>query len=154
MDYRSFVTERLGRGCSAQRVLEELAPARGPTALEPQRESRAVSLHAVRLRLDVIRAEEEARYERARGHRERLQRLAQPAKLDDVLAAERKRIEKQVADTTQFTEAERARLTQIAGQKRSWNPLTRGSRLEGRSRPARHAAVALRGCGYGIDARF
>ena len=92
-----------------------------------QGEPRAVGLNQVRLRLDVIRAEEEARYERARGQRERLQRVAQPAKLDDVLAAERKRIEKQVADTTQFTEAERARLTQIAGQKRSWNPLSRAA---------------------------
>jgi hypothetical protein len=127
MDYRSFVAERARAGDpGAQRVLEELAPVR-IQRVEPQRKSREVSLHGVRLRLDVIRAEEEARYELARGQRERLQRLAQPAKLDDVLAAERKRIEKQAADTTQFSEAQRARLTQIAKQKRSWNPLTRAA---------------------------
>lgn len=128
MSYQAFVTERArAKDASAQRVLEELIPAPGRRRVEPQRESRPVSLHAVRLRLDVIRAEEEARYERARAQRERLPRLAQPAKLNDILAAERRRIEKQVADATQFTEAERARLTQIAKQKRSWNPLARGA---------------------------
>jgi hypothetical protein len=128
MDYRSFFTERARAGdTGAQRVLDVLTPARSPQGPRLQGEPRAVALNQVRLRLDVIRAEEEARYERARGQRERLQRLAQPAKLDDVLAAELKRTEKQVADRTQFTEAERARLTEIAGQKRSWNPLSRAA---------------------------
>jgi hypothetical protein len=126
MDYRSFVTEQARAGdVGAQRVLDVLVPARRPVRVEPQRESRPVGLHEVRLRLDVIRAEEEAGYECARGNRERLQRVAHPAKLDDVLSAERKWIEKQAADTTQTTEAEHARLTRIADQKRSWNPLTR-----------------------------
>ncbi len=125
-DYRSFVTEQARAGdTGAQRVLDMLAPARSPQGSALQGEPQAVGLNKVRLRLDVIRAGEEARYERARGQRERLQRLAQPAKLDDVLATERKRIEKRAADRMQFTEAERARLTEIAGQKRTWNPLYR-----------------------------
>jgi hypothetical protein len=131
MDYRSFVTEQARPGdAGAQRVLEALAPDRSRPRVEPQRESRAVGLHEVRLRLDVIRAEEEAGYKRARGNRQRLQRVAQPAKVDDVVAAERKRIDKQVGDTTQFSEAERARLSQIAEQKRSWNPFTRATAVK------------------------
>jgi hypothetical protein len=134
MNYRSFVAERSrAKDPCAQRVLEDLAPARSRQHVEPQRESRPVSLEAVRRRLDIIRAEEEARYERARGQREQLQRVARTAKIEEALAAERKRIEKEVADATQFTEAERARLTEIAKQKRSWNSLSRAaaSREEG-----------------------
>lgn len=63
----------------------------------------------------------------ARAERERLPRVAQPPTLDDVLVMERKRIEKQSADATQFTEAERRKLTVFYEQKRSWNPLTRAS---------------------------
>jgi murein DD-endopeptidase MepM/ murein hydrolase activator NlpD len=57
--------------------------------------------------------------------REGLERVEPPRSLDDVLAAERRRIRAQTADATKFTNAERIRLTQLAKEKRSWNPLTR-----------------------------
>ena len=153
MDYRSFVTEKArGGDPSAQRVLDMLTAPRGQDRAAPGSESRPVSLNEVRARLDVIRAEEEARYQRARGERERLQRVVQPPALDEVLAAERKRIEGQIADATQFTDSERARLSQLAEEKRSWNPITRTSAAKGeanlqaahRSRYAQALAEALR----------
>ena len=84
-----------------------------------------MSLGELRARLDVTRAEEEARYGRARVERERLERVEPPKSLDEVLAAERRRIRTQTADANKFTEAERVRLAALAQEKRSWNPLTR-----------------------------
>lgn len=129
MDYRSFVNEKARAGDqAARRVLAMLtAPARGSQSTTPKGEPRVVSLDEVRARLATIRAQEETRYERARAERERLPRVAQPPTPDDVLAIERKCIEKQSADATQFTEAERRKLTEFAEQKRSWNPFTRAS---------------------------
>jgi hypothetical protein len=127
MDYRSFVTEKARAGDQgAQRVLAMLtAPPRSLQSTTAKGEPRVVN--EVRARLATIRAEEEARFERARAERERLPRVAQPPTLDDVLALERKRIEKQSTDVTQFTEAERRELKALAQQKGSWNPLTRAS---------------------------
>jgi len=145
MDYRSFVTEKARAGdSSAQRVLDMLTPSARTQQRPVPAESREVSLKEVRARLDVIRAEEEARYERARAERERLQHVAQPAGLDESLAVERKRIETQTADKTNFTVQERTRLSQIAEEKRSWNPLVRSSaaRAEAELQGARHARYA------------
>jgi Relaxase/Mobilisation nuclease domain len=128
MDYRSFVTEKARVGDpAALRVLDALsAPARSQERTAPA-ELRRVSFNEVRARIEVIRAEEEVRYERSRAERAGLQRVAQPAALDDVLAVERKRIQEQTANATEFTDAERARLAQLAREKRSWNPLARAA---------------------------
>ncbi|MGH7736356.1 MAG: hypothetical protein ACREMP_00555 [Candidatus Tyrphobacter sp.] len=128
MDYRSFVTEKTRAGdTTAQRALDILnAPVRqehSAMAGEP----RVVTVSEVRARLAVIRAEEESRHQRARSERERLTRVGRPPALDEVLMAERHRIEKQVSDATQFTESERRHLDELAAEKRSWNPLTRAS---------------------------
>jgi hypothetical protein len=84
-----------------------------------------VSFNEVRARIEVIRAEEQARYVGAHAERAGLRQVAQPPALDDVLAVERKRIQKQAAHATEFTDAERALLAQLAQEKRSWNPLAR-----------------------------
>ena len=69
---------------------------------------------------------EEARFERARAERRGLEHIERPLPLDDVLAAERRRIREQIADATRFTDG-RARSARAAHakEKRSWNPLTR-----------------------------
>jgi hypothetical protein len=141
MDYRSFVTEKARAGDpSAQRVLTDFTrPTRETESVadqrlhaggaqqsrSPQSEPPALSLSELRVRLDVIRAEEEARYERARAERERLERVEPPQALDELLAAERQRILAQADAATKFTDLERVRLGQLAEEKRSWNPLTR-----------------------------
>ncbi len=141
MDYKSFITEKARAGDpAAQCVLTDFTRAAretGPLADQrqhagsaqqrrsPQSESRAFSLNELRVRLDVIRAEEEARHERARMERERLERVESPKSLDEVLAAEGQRIRAQTDDATKFTDAELIRLGQLVGEKRSWNPLTR-----------------------------
>jgi len=101
------------------------APGRSQERTAPIAEPRRVSFNEVRARIEIIRAEEEVRYERSRAERAGLQRVAQPAALDDLLAAERKRIQEQIANATEFTGVERARLAQLAQEKRSWNPLAR-----------------------------
>jgi len=127
MDYRSFVTGKARAGdLAAQRVLDMLAaPSRNQERTVPSAQPRRVSFHEVRARIEIIRAQEEARYERSRAERASLQRVAQPASLDDLLAVERKRIQEQVANATEFTDVERVRLAQLAQEKRSWNPLAR-----------------------------
>lgn len=145
MDYRSFVTEQARAGDpSAQRVLDVLTPPARTQHHNATAKSRPLSLSEVRARLDVIRAEEEARYERARAERERLQRVARPTGLDEVLAIERRRIEALTTDATDFTAQERARLSQIVEEKRSWNPLTRSTaaRAEAELQGARHSRYA------------
>jgi hypothetical protein len=129
MDYRSFVTEKARVGDpAALRVLDMLsAPGRKQERTAPSPEPRRVSFNEVRARIEVIRAQEEVRYGRSRAERAGLQRVAQPAALDDVLAVERKRIQEQIANATDFTEAERARLAQLAQEKRSWNPFARAA---------------------------
>ena len=126
MDYGSFVHERARRGdLGAQRVIEALVP---PTRERKERvpgESRRVTLEAVRLRLNVIRAEEEGRFQRARVERRHLEHIERPPTLDEAVATERRRVRERAAATTRYTDAERARLDQLAKEKRSWNPLTR-----------------------------
>ena len=141
MDYRSFVTESARAGDrAAQRVLAEFERQTRETAAAkerherasgtqqrrlPQVEARTLSLDQVRARLDIIRAEEEARHERARMERERLERVAPPKALEEILEAEHQRIRAQADEATKFTEAECIRLKDLAREKRSWNPLTR-----------------------------
>ncbi len=127
LDYRSFVNERARAGdLGAQRVLDAFAhPAHSRVGHVPQRDPRPVTLAEIRLRLNVIRVEEEGRYEHARVEREHLQRAERPPTLDEALAAERRRIQERAALANRYTDAERVRLEQIAREKRSWNPLTR-----------------------------
>jgi hypothetical protein len=127
LDYRAFVTEKArGGDPGAQRVLDMLAgQARGGHRAVSQRDLRRVNVDEVLVRLGAIRGEQEARYERARSERGRLQRVEQPRTLDDILAAERERIREQIGDTIRLTDAERARLAQATEKKRSWNPLAR-----------------------------
>lgn len=143
MDYRSFVTEKARVGdTAALRVLDMLsAPDRNQARTAPGAEPRRASFNEVRARIGVIREQEEARYERSRTERAGLQRVAQPAALDDLLAAERKRIQEQIANATEFTDAERTRLTQLAQEKRSWNPLARAvaTRAQAELRDARRS---------------
>ncbi len=127
LDYRSFVNERARAGdLGAQRVLDALvAPMRHWNEHVPHRELRPATLTEVRLRLNVIRAEEEGRYQRARLARQHLQHVERPPTLDEALVAERRRIQEHAAEVTRYTDAERARLAQLAREKRSWNPLAR-----------------------------
>jgi hypothetical protein len=81
----------------------------------------------VRARLAVIRAEEESRHQRACVEREQLTRVGRPPALDEVLTAERKRLEKQIVDATRLSAPERRRLDELAAEKPSWNPVTRAS---------------------------
>ncbi|MEO6835487.1 MAG: relaxase/mobilization nuclease domain-containing protein [Candidatus Tumulicola sp.] len=136
MDYRSFVAESARAGdAGAQRVLDMLAgPARKQAPASPSCEPRRMNLREVRNRLDVIRAEQETRYERARTERSQLRRLAKPAALDDILAAERRRAAEQARDGARLTDAERARLAQFVEEKRSWNPLVRAASRKAEAR--------------------
>jgi hypothetical protein len=154
MDYRSFVTEKARVGDpAALRVLDMLsAPGRDQERTAPMAEPRRVSLNEARARIEVIRAEEEVRYERSRAERAGLPRVAQPAALDDLVAVERKRIQEQIANATEFSDVERARLAQLAQEKHYWNPLARaaatraqaGLRDARRSRYDSAAAKAMR----------
>ena len=148
--YRSFVSERARAGdLGAQRVLDALvAPTRNRSEQVPQRELRPATLEQVRLRLNVIRAEEEGRYQRARLERQHLQHVERPPTLDETLAAEHRRIQARTADATRYTDAERVRLEQLAKEKRSWNPLARRAaakeeeRLHGEQRSRYEKALA------------
>ncbi len=127
MDYRSFVNERARRGdLGARRVIEALVP---PTRERKERvsqaEPRRVTLEEVRLRLNVIRAEEERRFQRARVERRGLEHIERPPTLEEAVATERRRIQERAAEATRYIDVERARLEQLAKEKRSWNPLTR-----------------------------
>jgi Relaxase/Mobilisation nuclease domain len=125
--YRSFVSKRARAGdLGAQRVLDALiAPTRNRSEHVPQRELRPATLLEVRLQLNVIRAEEEGRYQRARLERQHLQHIERPPTLDEALATERRRIQERTADATRYTDAEHVRLARIAREKRSWNLLAR-----------------------------
>jgi hypothetical protein len=127
MDYRSFVNEKARRGdLGAQRVIEALVtPTRERKERAPQGELRRVTLQEVHLRLNVIRAEEEGRFQRARVERRGLEHIERPPTLDEAVAAERRGIQERAAEATRYTDVERGRLEQLAKEKRSWNPLTR-----------------------------
>ena len=168
MDYRSFVAAKTRAGDpSAQRVLADLTWTSRENGLSAERtqyaggrpqetrsdpEPRTWSVQELRMRLDVIRAEEEARYDRARQERGKLEPMQAPRSLDDVLSAERERIRARVSKATEFTEDERARLRHTAEEKRSWNPLTRAAathvektlQTERQSRYAQSLAAAMR----------
>jgi len=127
LDYRSFVNTRARTGdLGAQRVLEMLtAPTRSRNERAPTGEVHRAILDEVRLRLNVIRAEEEGRYQRASVERSHLQRLDRPPALDKALATERRPVQERAADATRYTDAERLQLDRLANEKRSWNPLIR-----------------------------
>ncbi len=127
LDYRSFVTERARVGdFGARRVLDAfVAPTRNRSEHAQHREQRPVTLAEIRLRLNVIRAEEEGRYQRARLERQHLQHVERPPTLDEALGTERTRIHERTAEASRYTDAERVRLAQLAREKRSWNPLAR-----------------------------
>ena len=168
MDYRSFAAERAGAGDpSAKRVLADLTRTSRENGLSAERtqyaggrpqetrshpEPRTWSVLELRMRLDIIRAEEEARYDRARQERGKLEPVQPPHSLDDVLSAERERIRATVSKATEFTEDERARLRCTGEEKRSWNPLTRAIathvertlQTERQSRYAQSLAAAMR----------
>ena len=148
--YRSFVSERARAGdLGAQRVVDALvAPTRNRSEQVSQRELRPAPLAQVRLRLNVIRAEEEGRYQRASLERQHLKHVERPPSLDEALAAEHRRIQARTADATRYTDAERVRLEQLAREKRSWNPLARRAaakeeeRLHGEQRSRYEKALA------------
>ncbi len=125
--YRSFVSERARSGdLGAQRVLDALiAPAHKRNEYIPHRELRPATLAEIRLRLNVISAGEDGRYQRARLERQHLQRVERPPSLDEALATERQRIHGRAAEATRYTDAERVRLEQLGKEKGSWNPLAR-----------------------------
>jgi hypothetical protein len=126
MDYRSFVTQRARAGdLGARRVMDTLEPATRDQQHRAPQEPHRATLNEVRAHLEVIRVQEEARYERTRAERRGLEDVERPFPLDDILAAERRHIREHVADTTRFTDAEHVRFTELAKEKRSWNPLTR-----------------------------
>jgi hypothetical protein len=142
MDYRSFVTQRARAGdLVARHVLDSLEPPTlGQQHRAPQAPQRA-TFNEVRARLEVIRVHEEARSERARAERRGLEHIERPLPLDDVLAAERRRIRENIAETIRFTDAERVRLAEMTQEKRSWNPLTRAvvGRAEAELNAAHHS---------------
>ncbi len=150
LDYRSFISERARAGdLGAQRVLDALvAPAPHRSEHVAQRDPRPVALAEIRLRLNVIRAEEDGLYQRARLERQHLEHVARPPTLDEALVAERRRIHERAAEATRYTDAERVRLAQLAREKRSWNPLTRRAatreeeRLHGEQRSRYEKTVA------------
>jgi hypothetical protein len=149
--YRAFVAELARAGdLGAQRTLDALvAPARQRNEHVPQRDLRPVTLAEIRLRLKVIRAEEDGRYQRARLERQRLQHVERPPTLDEALVAQRRRIHERAAAATRYTDAERVRIAQLAREKRSWNPLTRRAatreeeRLCGEQRSRYEKALAV-----------
>ncbi len=154
MDYRSFVTERARAGDPARTACSDslVPPTREQQRRAPRSEPQRATLDEVRARLDVIRGEQEARYKHANAERDGLQRVARPLPLDDVLAAERRRIQEHVTDVTRLTDAERVRLTRLSKERRSWNLLTRAVAAKAeaelhaahRSRYEQAAAEAMR----------
>ncbi len=129
MDYRSYVAERArGGDFGAQRVLHGLEAAEQnrrepPTKAPPQ----PVTLDQLRERLRVIRAEEEARYERARIERQHLTRVERAPTIEQALASAQKDIQARIGEATQFTPAERARLARLTNEQQSWNPFVRNA---------------------------
>jgi hypothetical protein len=140
MHYQPFVAAKASAGdVTAQRVLD--------TLLAPRHRERDVvteqkmSLMEVRARLDVFRAEQEARYERARKERAGLRRVEKPPELKDVVAAEKARIDRDVAECTKLPDRDLARLVHLRQEKRSWNPFTRAAaaKMEAEIHAAHHS---------------
>lgn len=129
MDYRSYVTERARAGdLAAQRVLTALeSPARRRQERSAEAPSELVTLDQVRQRLQVVRALEDARYERARIERQQLARVDRPPTIEQALASARKEIRARISEVTQFTPAERVHLARLMKEQQSWNPFVRNA---------------------------
>ncbi len=129
MDYRWYVAKQARAGdLGAQRILAAReAPARNRHEQIAEAASQPVTLDKVRQRLHVIRAEEEARYERARMQRQHLTRIDRPPTIEQALASARKEIRARVSEATQFTPAERAQLARLTKEQQSWNPFVRNA---------------------------
>jgi len=141
MDYTSFVAQRARAGDkSAQRVHADLTrPVRETVPVGEQQtrgsqpsveaKTQTQTIEVVRARIEAVRAEESARYDRAKGEREELVSVGQP----DILLAElRERqdvIREEIDAKTMLSDAEHASLKRFAEEKKSWNPLTRASAL-------------------------
>jgi hypothetical protein len=138
--YESFVAERARAGdVGAQRVHADLTQPRRRTtpesaaksaqqqrAAEPKAQARAWRIDELRIHLDTIRTQQDARYERAKQEREDLQPVDASFPLADVRGREEE-IRVEVATRTAFTENERARLLRCVEEQKSWNPLTRNA---------------------------
>nr|AYC79440.1 hypothetical protein [uncultured bacterium] len=128
VDYRSYVMQRAHAGyLGAQRVLGAFeAPAQSGHGRTTEA-SQSVTLEQMRERLKVIRAEEEARCERARVERSQLTRVEVPPTIEQALASARKEIRARVSEATQFTPAERPALARLIKEQQSWNPFVRNA---------------------------
>jgi hypothetical protein len=129
MDYRSFVGQRARVGdLGAQRVLDALeVSAHNRRDRTTEAPSQLVTLGQLRERLQVIRAEEQTRYERARVERANLTRRDCPPTIEQAVASVRKEIQARVGDATQLTPPERAQLARLTKEQQSWNPFVRST---------------------------
>ncbi|MBV9333201.1 MAG: hypothetical protein JO146_04275 [Candidatus Eremiobacteraeota bacterium] len=129
MDYRSFVTQRARAGdLGAQRVLDGFeAQVRDRRERTPEAKLQPVTLDRIRERLNVIRTEHEARYERARAERAGLPRIKRPPTIEQALTLARAEIQARVGEATQFTPAERVLLARLTKEQQSWNAFARNS---------------------------
>ena len=129
LDYRLYVVQRARAGdLGAQRVCDAFdAPVRNRHGRTPEAQLQPATLEQVRERLNVIRTEHEARYERARAERAGLPRVERPPTIGQALAAARNEIEAHVSDVTQFTPAERVLLARLTKEQQSWNPFVRNA---------------------------
>lgn len=84
-----------------------------------------ITLDRIRERLEVLRADERARYDRAHAQRQNLTRIACPPSADEALASERREIEARVSGAAQLTAEERAQLARLRKEQQSWNPFAR-----------------------------
>ncbi|MFY9630181.1 MAG: relaxase/mobilization nuclease domain-containing protein [Candidatus Cybelea sp.] len=127
MNYRSFVTERAHAGdLGAQRVLDGLeAPMDSRRERATKALTQPITLDRIRERLEVLRADERARYDRAHAQRQNLTRIACPPSADEALASERREIEARVSGAAQLTAEERAQLARLRKEQQSWNPFAR-----------------------------
>jgi hypothetical protein len=129
IDYRAYVAERARAGDrGAQRVLHGFeAPGHNRHERAMEAPPQPVTLKDVRERLGVIRAELEARCERARVKRANLTRVERPPTTEQALALARKEVQTRVGEATQFTPSERTALARLAKEQQSWNPFVRSA---------------------------
>jgi hypothetical protein len=126
MDYHSFVTERAhASDLGARRVLVGLEATAHNGHERTEAPSQPATLNQVRERLRAIRAEDEARYERARVERAQLTRVDKPPTVERAVASAQKGIEAHVSEATQFTPAELVQLSRLTKEQQSWNPFVR-----------------------------
>ncbi len=127
MGYHSYVAERARAGdLGAQRGVDVLdAEGRNRPERAAEAASQPVTLDQMRQRLNVIRAEEEARCKRARVERAQLTRVGKPPTVERTVASAQKEIEALVSEATQFTPAQRVQLSRLTKEQQSWNPFVR-----------------------------